>query len=355
MRNLLGLIILIFAGLITSCSTDFDVNADWEDETVVFGLLDQDNDVHYIRITKTFIGDEDAYVMAQVSDSLYYDSLVVTINEIGGAGRTFALEKVYNDVLKPEGVFANDPNILYKFEASLNPQAEYELNIFNPVLNKTISAKTGMVGNLSIKGSFEYPQRKINLSGTDVIELIPAANAKLYDILIRFHYYETYDEKVFVHDSIDYHLSSYVSETMDVTDIIEVELNGQAFLNFIGANLEEESGLKRVARSMLYEGQDPYATQPMDYDHGAIDIFITMGGEDLYTYIEVNKPSNGIVQEKPAFSNISNGIGLFSCRNTYEIYGKELSNSTLDSLAESTQTKYLNFRDQYGNYWWDSK
>jgi hypothetical protein len=33
--------------------------------------------------------------------------------------------------------------------------------------------------------------------------------------------------------------------------------------------------------------------------------------------MEVNEPSNSIVQERPEYTNINNGIGIFSCR--YEV------------------------------------
>ena len=60
---------------------------------------------------------------------------------------------------------------------------------------------------------------------------------------------------------------------------------------------------------------------------------MTIGAQDLKTYIDVNQPFSGIVQERPVFSNIDNGVGLFSSRYTYdEIKGIELTNSTLNYM-----------------------
>ena len=44
-------------------------------------------------------------------------------------------------------------------------------------------------------------------------------------------------------------------------------------------------------------------------------------GEDLYTYIQVNIPSIGIIQKKPEYTNISNGLVLFSSiyNNSFKI------------------------------------
>jgi len=61
---------------------------------------------------------------------------------------------------------------------------------------------------------------------------------------------------------------------------------------------------------------------------------MTIGTDDLQTYINVNKPFSGIVQERPVFSNIENGVGLFSSRFTYDdIKGIELTNSTINYMV----------------------
>ena len=69
-----------------------------------------------------------------------------------------------------------------------------------------------------------------------------------------------------------------------------------------------------------------------------LDLVMTIGTDDLKTYINVNKPFSGIVQERPAFSNIDNGIGLFSSRYTYDqINGIELNNSTLNYIIDELE------------------
>ena len=70
MKNIyLLLAIIIFFG----CETDFDVNADWKETTVVYGLLDASLDTQYIRINKGYLGNMSALDMAQNSDSLNFN------------------------------------------------------------------------------------------------------------------------------------------------------------------------------------------------------------------------------------------------------------------------------------------
>ena len=63
---------LLFSILFLSCETEVDVNASWEDVTVVFGLLDQSQNEQYIRVNKAFLGSESAMNMASVADSINY-------------------------------------------------------------------------------------------------------------------------------------------------------------------------------------------------------------------------------------------------------------------------------------------
>ena len=45
LKNLLFIVILLFY----SCETDFDVNADWSDVTIVYGLIDPNNQDQLIK------------------------------------------------------------------------------------------------------------------------------------------------------------------------------------------------------------------------------------------------------------------------------------------------------------------
>ena len=49
--------------LFSACETDFDVNAEWEETTVVYGLLDasDQNTLQKIKISKAFLGNMDGF------------------------------------------------------------------------------------------------------------------------------------------------------------------------------------------------------------------------------------------------------------------------------------------------------
>jgi hypothetical protein len=56
----LAALLLILAGLIlfNRCSNDVDINANYEQITVVYGLLDPNEDTTYLKINKAFLGED---------------------------------------------------------------------------------------------------------------------------------------------------------------------------------------------------------------------------------------------------------------------------------------------------------
>ena len=79
------ILLSIFVFLFISCETDFDVNAEWKETTVVYGLLDASADTQYIKINKAYLGEGDAMMMAQYSDSINFNpnDLEVKLHKLG--------------------------------------------------------------------------------------------------------------------------------------------------------------------------------------------------------------------------------------------------------------------------------
>ena len=72
-----------------------------------------------------------------------------------------------------------------------------------------------------------------------------------------------------------------------------------------------------------------------------IDLLFSVGSNDLETYINLSQPPTGIVQERPIFTNIINGIGLFSCRYNKRQNNISLTSTTKEAIA--THLDSLNF------------
>ena len=90
-------------------------------------------------------------------------------------------------------------------------------------------------------------------------------------------------------------------------------LEGSEFFNFLRNNIAQDN----INREFVN-----------------IDLIMTVGTTDLETYINVNQPITGIVQERPPFSNINNGIGIFSSRYTYIDPEYIFTSNTEDYITE---------------------
>ncbi len=75
-------LIALFASLM-ACDNEIDLNADYEDTTVVFGLLNANADTQFVRITRTFLEDgQSAIDLAQDANRLFYNNIDVKLTHV---------------------------------------------------------------------------------------------------------------------------------------------------------------------------------------------------------------------------------------------------------------------------------
>jgi len=294
------------------------VNANWKEVTIVYGLLDAGDDLdkktQQIRINKAFLGKMDALQMAQYADSINFDQgeLSVKVVRIKNNGNTDTI--ILNEVptLRNEGTF-NDSIIVYAFENEndfLNTNdALYELLIENNITGNKVSSITNVISNFNFDMGPGFPFGFIEtwipgnasateFSSTNVGWLNSTDDGVQYQIDLIFNYDENDITKKL----------TYTTSVLEGIDIFEFE--GLKFFNFLKRELIKDPLVERKFFS--------------------IDLVMTVGSENLKTYRILNEEITGIVQERPQFTNINNGIGLFSSRFTKTWIGD------LDNFAPRT-------------------
>ena len=316
------IILLLFSVFFLSCETDFDVNAEWQDVTVVFGLLDPNNEDQLIKINKAFLGPGDALQMASVADSTNYDPSEITVKvhrvkqQTFGGYDTLASVTLSDTLLeKDEGLFSTEENIIYTFKkpsSFYNTNSLYLLDILNENTQERITSETEIINTFSFESlnpSFEWGLYNGELPDslkfrTKNIEWQKSPNGLIYQLDIVINFLENNDTVNLVWSQP---LVEYTSGNMSL------QIKGEQFFQFLVNNLDNNT-----------------VKQFLD-----LDLVMTIGTVELKTYIDVNKPFSGIVQERPTYKNINNGIGLFSSRFTYDdIKGIRLTNSTINYLNE---------------------
>jgi hypothetical protein len=322
------LILSVFAIVFSACETDFDVNADWEETTVVFGLLDAAKDTQFIKISKAFLGEDDALQMAQYSDSINFNKgeLDVKITRINNNGSTDTIMLNEIRALRDEGDF-NDSIVMYTFENFefesnslnqytnfLNANSEYELLIKNNITGNSVRSTTDIIGSFDFSptpSKFVFYNSTYGLDAYQDLDWIASITPKAvaYQIGVRFHYKEDNVIKVLFWNQIE--VDKYESS---------LTLYGRDFISFLEGKLSKDNSTREFL---------------------SIDIVMTLGSQDLKTYMDVNSPITGIVQERPQFTNIHNGIGLFSSRYTREYVNLPLS---IESISYLINNSGLNFQ-----------
>lgn len=339
-------VLLIAASLIvlSGCSTDLDLNAEYEEIPVVYGLLNAKDSVHYVRIQKAFLGQRSAEEDAKVRDSTYYDHkldvTVTALDENGNPnGQTFRLNRVNGDTMgldKESGAFAEDPNELYRFRGNLNPELTYRFTMENPKTGKRISAETPLVQDFKVERPIPAFDLRFLPELSEDFKWDVAPNGKVTELLMRFRYYEW--EKGNPGSREAKHIDWRVIKR-EVTDKgqeqHEVEKGGLAFFTAISNKLNADPDVRRAV--------DTSNNQKFTYNVGA---------QDLYNYVRVGEAQTGIteLQVTPEYSNFDEGLGIFSSVFTKEVDNIELSEATIDSLACSTFTRDLNFRASNGEF-----
>ncbi len=342
MKKKISYLLLALTTLFSACSTDLAVIGDYKETMVVYGLLDQSQPKQYIKINKAFLGEGDAFGYAQVKDSSQYvNSLNVVLKSIknGVELNSFNLSPD-NTIAKLPGTFyaPDQANAIYSFASTggnaLSSDNEYKLIIKNNGTGTEASSQTSLItdfGNLispnPIAPFFSCILANNN-NYTYQVKWSSGKNAKIYQMIIRIHYTDSTSTGN-IKDSLDWVFPEQKTQGLAGGESVKNEFVGQGFLQFIGNQLSNYSGLLgRIS--------------------GNIDIITVAGGDDLNTFMEVNKPSTVLVQEKPEYTNITNGLGVLSSRYSKIAFSKPLATTTKDSLSCGQYTHNLKFLNHLG-------
>ena len=338
MRYIKFLLPIVAIMAVVACSKKININDEWQDVTVVYGILDQNDTIHYIKINKAFLGEADAYGMAGVKDSSEYEvgevEAVVEQYTNGTLVKSYTLiETTLSN--KDEGIFYGPEQKVYMFEeANLNPESTYRLvaNIGDKqvtaetkLINKKYSViRWGGAGNGNLV-ELEFIDIAKNLKESIKFEAFPSENAKRIEIYFHFIYTEIRMEngvQVSELDSFIYKLEeeSLFSDAGD--ESLDVKILPESFYRRVGQLIDvaDENIVKRQVEDCR--------------------VVAFLAGEALDTYIEVTKPSLGLVQDKKEFTNVDGGIGIFSCR-TSEVWNVKLDNNSVEELIKGEATSEL--------------
>ena len=312
MKNTFTLLSFLLALLtFTSCKETITLTNDQKETAVIYGILDQADTIHIIKINRAFSGTNNSLKVAQIPDSSYFKDVQAYIYEIK-KGDTLRKWKLRDTIIenKEEGLFFGPIQKVYYFKTEKN---------------------TPLVGEkgreYQFRGKFEKNKFEVTAS-TELIYgnslLYPVSNGTNYSfangIIDKPEYYSTGIKfkpgtAVTTNTALRITIREYIGQEdtlksfdwnvgdMDVTpNATSAGINalGTAFYPLIVKNCTNTAITKRQLAS--------------------IELRVTFASEVLYNYITLNKPSSSLAQNKINYTNLSatNGmrvIGIFTARN----------------------------------------
>ncbi len=308
---------IVYIGLLTSCSNDFDLINQADPLPVVYFQMNPEDRYYYLTLTKSFAGDSSAYVMAHNPQAVYYDSAKVYLEAWIDEYKIWETQFVLTDRIKTPGIFAEVAGYCYKADAlSLvcDLATQYRLFVNIPGMSKPVFSKIGIVGPPIIASRFDhqislYPDRyKIGISpgpGSAYCEL---------DCVFRYQQYEG----IWVNHSDTFCLRQDINFEPGGTDYLYAEL----FFAKIATYIQPING--SIARR--FTSLDLILYSADQYYRDYIDTYVNAGDHDV-----------------PPKGNIINGLGLFTMFRSAVKDNMTLDRVTYDSLCLGEMTKKLGF------------
>ncbi len=327
----LTIFILTLSGIFSSCSTDFDINAPYKETMVIYGLLNTLDTAQYIRISKAYLGEGNALIMAQQPDSINYaDILDVKMERVldGLVLETFPLYRT-DTIPKDDGIFAAPYQVYYRTNHPIaDDGSQYRLIVKNNNTGNTATSLTRIVGDV-----FQDSPIATNVDFSTrfyiTVRFRPGDNSKVSDLVIRFHYTETDTLGNTSQHFVDWNFPEQSYSNAAGTEL-EFKYFRPDFFELLGNKIPHTPGIVRRIDN-LAPGYLP------------IEFRFIVGSEDLYTYEQLTNPGSGVVQDRPLFTTVENGVGLFTSRLIHSEF-RNLSVNTIAALDTSEFTRDLNFQ-----------
>lgn len=325
--------IAVSLGLMNSCSTDFNVVAPYKEIIVINGLLNPLDSVHYIHVGKAFLGEGNVFIMAQQADSVNYADILdvkmeATLNR--SVVQTITMQRT-TEINKDSGAFSYPYQVLYKTTDSIYQDGrEYQITVTNRETGVTATSSTKILKDVNVTSPNPLQHDTIDWASAPqsptFINFVPSSTAFLHDLIIRFHYREIDQNNISTDKSFDWNFADQTPGDNPV----KFRFFKYEFFEKIGENIPIRPGYT-IRLDNLENGRFP------------IEIIAVEASEDLVTYYKLQNKVGGIVLDKPTFTTVQNGLGLFTSRIMHSEF--LFPNATMQAAFDTSRyTRDLNIQ-----------
>ena len=268
-------------------------------------------------------------------DSLYYnpDLLDVKVYRVyNGVVEDSFLCAAVTDIDKDPGIFSSPSQILYSFDAvltgSVNENSIYRLVVKNKQTGNVATSETELVNNITlITPGNAIDELPLYPQNATLIKYKTGENGKMYELFLRFKYreYSLLDQSDIVSKVVEINLGRITNDNTDGGKEMRMTIENSSIYQALYA---------AIPKSTLENPKYRYAD--------SLQFQINVAADDMTTYLNVNQPSNTVAQERPQYTNVENGLGLFSSRNSIT-RTKYIDDFTVDTLRRNPLTEDMNW------------
>jgi hypothetical protein len=366
----------ISALILSSCKNELDVLAPGEESVSVYGVINPNERTQNIRINKVYLTEGDALAAGQDNATINYGpgELRVSLQRYvnGNLSSAISGSPAVNEIVLTETVVTtaagefNAGQRIWQTDKKLFNSGEYKLTIKNVGNGKEFTATTQMVDSVKSYGGMPFIATTASnppshypvhcgvgvagyiwgtmpgahtqqiayidyhvLTGTPKIKFKSVANAKSYKVIMRFHYIDSLTDGTAYRRYVDMNFPSQTSSTLVGGQEMEVSFSAPDFYTNLASQIPRQTVGTIKLRTAHYMQYIIYAC-----------------GDDMNTFLQVNQPSNTIAQDKPNYTNINGGVGIFGAISKSSV-SKELWSEFIDEISNNPTTSSLQFIKRY--------
>ena len=341
-----------------ACTNEFEINAPWKSIPVAYAILSPTDTAHYVRVEKAFLDTEteNSLTVAQNPDSLYFeeDEIAVYVEHVGSGNRVL-LERVNGTLegfVRDSGIFAQDPNYLYKFKPEdmlLEEQETYRLILERADGSQTATAETTIPGRFAITtpNPLDIPPKiTFQPDETAGVQWRTDVNGLFFNFTFSIRYREeNSDGTVHRRDTIEWLALKNVKRRDNPSgaggELYSgvADASGNAFFDL----LDEEIPTVKIVDAFSGDTITPFR-----YFDG-VDITMEGGGLVIQDFLLTQQANSGITGAEifPTYTNLEPegvGFGIFTGKNTFRMINIRVSDLTIEKLNEDPRTADLNFQ-----------
>lgn len=352
--SIISLIIFFVFIMFNSCKNKLNILAPYKELVSVYAILNPQEQYQYIRINKVFAGEGNAYDMAQVKDSVNFPAGQLKVYLKRKDNGTYqqvsvsssATELVLRDTVlyTQQGTFTNEQRFYYTNQ-KLFSWGTYELYINDTKTNQTYTASTVMID--SIKPGYYQPlappyypvpydpnnppyyylDLSTNITVNRAIRFYSIAGAYMYDVYVRMVYLDSMLDHSVVPNFVEKKFATIYTAGLNGGEEMVINYTSDQVLNtFYYLIMNNDNNPNILFRRIV-----------------KFDFLVYAGNYDYYVFLQSNMPASSVAQDRPIYSNISNGaVGIFATRSRFHV-SKELASNFVNYLATKKPYCNLNF------------